>query len=148
MRLVCEETRSEPVRGVADENLARLRRLLEPRRDVHGVAEHAKLALLVADRPRDGEAVFDPDPQRQVATRALGDAFVLASSAPRMARRRRSARAGWSSSSWTAPNTATTASPMYFSMRPPDALISTAIASHAARMFSWSSSGSRRSRGR
>src|SRR5882762_5348412 len=34
---------------------------------------------------------------------------------------------------------------MYFSIRPLNARISTAMASHAARMFSWSSSGSRRS---
>src|SRR5207253_2185913 len=44
----------------------------------HGVAEHAGLALLVADGARDGEPGVDPDPQREVATGALGDAFVLA----------------------------------------------------------------------
>src|SRR2546427_2203398 len=78
MRLVCEEAGRETIRRVADEDLARLGGLLEPRRDVHGVAEHAELALLVADGARDREPGVDPDPQREVATGALGDAFVLA----------------------------------------------------------------------
>ena len=78
MRLVCEEAGREAIRRIADEDLARLGGLLEPRRDVHGVAEHAELALLVADGARDREPGVDPDPQREVATGALGDAFVLA----------------------------------------------------------------------
>ncbi len=77
VRFVREQGRSEPIGGVANEDFARLRRLFEPRRHVHGVAEHAELALLVADGPGDGEAGVDPDPQREVATGALGDAFVF-----------------------------------------------------------------------
>src|SRR5438552_8510762 len=78
MRLVCEEAGREAIRRIADEDLARLGCQLDPRRDVHGVAEYAELALLVADGARDREPGVDPDPQREVATGALGDAFVLA----------------------------------------------------------------------
>jgi hypothetical protein len=78
VRLVREQARSEPVRRVADEDLARLRRLLESRRHVDGVAEHAELALLVSDRPRDCEARVYPDPQCEVPTGSLGDPLVLA----------------------------------------------------------------------
>ena len=77
MRFVCEETRCEPIRGVADQDFARLRGLLEARRDVDCVAEYAELALLVPDRPRDRETGVDPDPQGEVAPGPLGDAFVL-----------------------------------------------------------------------
>ena len=76
--LVCEETRGEPVRGVADKYLTRLRRLLQPGGYVYGVAEDAELAFFVADRARDGEAGVDPDPQREVSARPFGDAFVFA----------------------------------------------------------------------
>ena len=78
MRFVREEARSEPVGGVTDQDLSRLRRLLEPRRDVHGVAEHPELALLVTDSACHSEPGVDSDPQREIAARAFGDAFVLA----------------------------------------------------------------------
>jgi len=76
--LVGEETRSEAVCRVAHQDLAGLRGLLEPRRHVDGVAEHAELALLVADGTRDRETSVDADAQREVAARALRDARVLA----------------------------------------------------------------------
>ena len=78
VRLVCEESRCEPVRRIADENLTRLRCLLESRSDIDRIAEHAELALFVADRARDGESGVDPDPQREVSARPFGDAFVFA----------------------------------------------------------------------
>src|SRR5947208_4738539 len=78
MRLICEEAGREAIRRVADEDLARLGGLLEPRRDVRRAAAHAELALLAADGAGDGEPSVDPDAQREVATGALGDAFVLA----------------------------------------------------------------------
>src|SRR5438552_17401626 len=77
MRLICEEAGREAIRRIADEDLARLGGLLEPRRGVPGGADPSGLALLVADGARDREPGVDPDPQREVATGALGDAFVL-----------------------------------------------------------------------
>ena len=65
MRFVREDPRRAAVGRVPDEDLAWLGGLLEPRGDVHGVAEHAELALLVADRAGDGDPRIHADPERQ-----------------------------------------------------------------------------------
>src|SRR5207253_4831823 len=71
--LVREEARREAIRRIAHQDLARLGRLLEPRGHVHRVADHAELALPIADRARDGQATVYPDAQREIAAGALGD---------------------------------------------------------------------------
>ena len=65
MRLVRENPRRPAIGRVPDEDLAWLGGLLEPRGDVHGVAEHAELALLVADRAGDGDPRIHADPKRE-----------------------------------------------------------------------------------
>ena len=75
--LVREEARREAIRRIAHEDLARLGRLLEPRGYVHRVAEHAELALSIADGACDGQPTVYPDAQREIAAGALCDAFVL-----------------------------------------------------------------------
>src|SRR2546422_480141 len=67
VRLIGEEAWREPVRGVADQHLARFGGLLEARGDVDRIAEHAELALLVADRARHREAGIDTDAKCEVA---------------------------------------------------------------------------------
>ena len=78
MGLVAEEARSPPVGRIANEDLTGLGRLLEAGGDVHRVAEHAELAVPVADRPRDREAGVHADPQREAALGLLHDALIRA----------------------------------------------------------------------
>ena len=72
MGLVHELPGSAAVGRVTDEDLTRLRRLLQPCGDVHRVPEHAKLAFPVADRPRDRDPGVQSDPQGKAEPRAFG----------------------------------------------------------------------------
>jgi len=78
MRLIAEQPRGAAIRRVAHEDLAGLGGLLEPRRDVDRIAEHAEFALAIADRAGDRDPRVHADSERQPPLGALEDALVRA----------------------------------------------------------------------
>ena len=111
-------SRDEPVRLAAEQDLARLRRLLEARGDVDGVAGRDQvLRRRIAD---DDLAGVDPDAQLEAHAEACCRGRRSAARARRASRRPRERRAARRPRGRPGtPKTAITASPMNFSTVPP-----------------------------
>ncbi len=107
----------EPMRPLADQDVARVGRLLEPGGDVDGVARCEPLA----GRGLAGDDLtgVHPDPHLEANAELLLELRVRASSRSLISRAARSARRASSSWSRGIPKTAMTASPMNFSTVPP-----------------------------
>ena len=107
----------QPVRALAEQDLAGAARLLEPRGRVHGVAGRDRLLARVAG---DDLAGVHADPARDRHAVVALELLVERRRAPRASRRpRATARSASSSCTAGMPNTAMTASPMNFSTVPP-----------------------------
>ena len=101
----------EPAGHAADEDLAGRGRLLEPGRDIHGVAADGVVALLRAGRAADDLAGVHPDADLERAVQLAQRLPDLQGAAKRALRVVVMSRG--------APKIAMTASPMYFSSVPP-----------------------------
>ena len=130
--------------ALGDDRLAGLGELLEPGGGVDGGAGDDRLAGRRVER-RDGFAGVDPGADLHGDPVVCSRLAFRSTSRARIASAARSARAGSSSCAFGTPNTAITASPMYFSTVPPCASISPRTAANHSLITSRNSSTSRRS---